>query len=381
MNIFYWSPHFSHIATINAVKNSAESLERYSKYNYQTSIINAVGEWSNNKIENSKLIHLSKKNYYLFFPKYGFFFSRVFYIFVFIKCFFSLKKLLEKNKPDFLIIHLITSLPLVLLIIFNFKTKFILRISGYPKLNFFRRYLWKLASKKLFMVTSPSINTMNLLQQSNIFDYSKIKLLYDPVFKIRKIISLKAEKNDFVFDQNKKYIFSAGRLTKQKNFKLLIDFFFEVKNNYKDYKLLIAGNGEQDIFLKKLVAKYRLDNDIYFLGFVDNVYKYLYSSECFISTSLWEDPGFIIIEAGVVNKNIISSDCPNGPAELLNNSKNGYLFDNNNKFDLLKKFYEFHYDTAESRNKKKINAKKFFKRYSVVSHYFQFNKILSINNG
>ena len=67
MNIFYWSPHFSHIATINAVKNSAESLERYSKYNYQTSIINAVGEWSNNKIKNSKLIHLSKKNYYLFF--------------------------------------------------------------------------------------------------------------------------------------------------------------------------------------------------------------------------------------------------------------------------------------------------------------------------
>ena len=222
---------------------------------------------------------------------------------------------------------------------------------------------------------------MNLLQQSNIFDYSKIKLLYDPVFKIRKIISLKSEKNDFVFDQNKKYIFSAGRLTKQKNFKLLIDFFFEVKKNYKDYKLLIAGNGEQDIFLKKLVAKYRLDNDVYFLGFVDNVYKYLYSSECFISTSLWEDPGFIIIEAGVVNKNIISSDCPNGPAELLNNSKNGYLFDNNNKFDLLKKFYEFHYDTAVSRNKKKINAKKFFKRYSVVSHYFQFNKILSINNG
>ena len=67
--------------------------------------------------------------------------------------------------------------------------------------------------------------------------------------------------------------------------------------------------------------------------------------------------------------------------ELLSNSKNGYLFDNNNKFELLRKFYEFHYDSAELRNKKKINAKKFFKRYSVISHYFQFNKILNINNG
>jgi glycosyltransferase involved in cell wall biosynthesis len=380
MNIYYWSPHFGHIATINAVKNSAESLEKYSKNNYKTKIINAVGEWDNKNIDVSNLIYLSKKNYYSIFPKFGFFASRFFYFFVFIKCFFSLKKMLFDHKPDFIIIHLITSLPLLLLILFKFKTKFILRISGYPKLNFFRRYLWKLSSKKIFIVTAPSINTKNFLEQENVFAPNKIKILYDPVFKIREITKLKSEKNNFLFDKKKKYIFSAGRLSRQKNFKLLIDFFLEVKRVFKNYELIIAGEGEQEIFLKKLVKKYKLNNDVHFLGFVENIFKYLHLSECFISTSLWEDPGFVIVESGIANTNIICSDCPSGSRELLNNSNNGYLFENNNKLDLLKKFYQFIDDPIKLKKEKKVNAKIFFKRYSISSHFFQFNKILNMNS-
>ena len=59
------------------------------------------------------------------------------------KNFFKLKKYLDKNNPDFLIIHLLTSLPLILLILFKFKTKFILRISGYPKMNFLEIFYGK----------------------------------------------------------------------------------------------------------------------------------------------------------------------------------------------------------------------------------------------
>ena len=44
---------------------------------------------------------------------------------------------MKNKKPDFFIIHLITSLPLILLNLINTKTKMILRISGFPKLNFF----------------------------------------------------------------------------------------------------------------------------------------------------------------------------------------------------------------------------------------------------
>ena len=53
-----------------------------------------------------------------------------------------LKKMLNTEKPDYLIVQLITSLPLFLKIIFNFETKLILRISGYPKMNFLRKFFF-----------------------------------------------------------------------------------------------------------------------------------------------------------------------------------------------------------------------------------------------
>ena len=46
---------------------------------------------------------------------------------------------------------------------------------------------------------------------------------------------------------------------------------------------------------------------------------------------LWEDVGFVIVEAAMSNAYVISSDCPNGPKEFLNDGKNGLLFKNNHK--------------------------------------------------
>ena len=60
------------------------------------------------------------------------------------------------------------------------------------------------------------------------------------------------------------------------------------------------------------------------------------NSEIFILSSLWEEVGFVMIEAAICNSYIISSDCPNGPKEFLNNGKNGILFKNNSKKALLK---------------------------------------------
>ena len=53
---------------------------------------------------------------------------------------FPLFKILKKTKPDYLIIHLLTSIPLLLFNLFNFDTKLILRISGFPKLNFLESF-------------------------------------------------------------------------------------------------------------------------------------------------------------------------------------------------------------------------------------------------
>ena len=134
-------------------------MQNYGK-EYECSIINFFGEYNSFqddlKNKNVELINFFNKRIIKLLPKHGKFKSRFSFIVIFLLSFFPLKKLISKQKPDYLIIHLITSLPLFLLIFFKFETKFILRISGFPKINIFRKFLWKKALSKIHMVTCPT---------------------------------------------------------------------------------------------------------------------------------------------------------------------------------------------------------------------------------
>ena len=121
MKLFYWSPFLSNIATIDAVTNSIKSLRKYDKNKkYETFIIDSSGEWQEklDKISGIDIIRLYKKNYYKFLPKSNFLKSRLSQIIIFILNFNLLRKLLIKEKPNFLIAHLIISLPLILFFFF-----------------------------------------------------------------------------------------------------------------------------------------------------------------------------------------------------------------------------------------------------------------------
>ena len=160
MKIYYWSPFTSHVATIKAVINSAYGLKKL--FLYDTYIINSFGEWNNYKKEiKSKKINIINNNKKGNIKNVqGFFLSRIEFIKIFIYSFFFLKNILIKNKPKYLVIHLITSLPLVLFLFFNFNTKIILRISGLPKLNFFRKFLWKISKNNIEFITVPTRETL-----------------------------------------------------------------------------------------------------------------------------------------------------------------------------------------------------------------------------
>lgn len=374
MNIYYWSPHTSYVATVKSVINSALGLIKYGN-NYQVSIIDANGEWDNLFLDKVKFIKIYNNIFFKTFPTHGYLKSRLAYAYIFFFRFFSLKNLIKKNKPDFLFIQLISSLPLILLLLFKFDTKFILRISGYPKLSFFRKIIWKLVDKKLHSILCPTKATLDLLKEQNIFNAKKIFLLEDPVFRIREVNDLKKDKIKEDLDFNFKYILSIGRLTHQKNYNLLIEGFKEIKKIYNEYKLIILGEGEKRQELEKLVKELNLEKDVFFLGFKNNIFNYLQISDCLISTALWEDPGFTLIESGILNKIVISSNCPNGPIELFNDN-NGYLFNNNDKTSLVNAFIKYKDTSFQENLKKKIVTKKKFKKYSFFNHYLKTKEFL-----
>ena len=196
--VYYWSPFLTPIATRKAVINSAYSINKFSKY-YDAKILNFFGEFNQSikDIESKKIeiINFYKTNFLKFLPKYGKFTSRISFLIFFIFGFYPLFNILKRNPPKFLIAHLITSLPLVMIILFNFNTKFILRISGLPRLNIFRKLLWKIALKKIYLVTCPTQETYKYLKSLNLCDEKKLKILYDPIIHVKEIKKNKNKKS------------------------------------------------------------------------------------------------------------------------------------------------------------------------------------------
>ena len=379
--IFYWCPFISEVATVKAVINSCIGINKYNE-NYKPYIINCFGEFDNyedqilkNQIE---IINLTQKKFLKKIPSHGYIYSRLKYILIFFISFLSLSKLIQKEKPSFFIAHLITSLPMLLFRINNYNTKLILRISGLPKLNVIRYYFWKFCENKIFAVTTPTKATKNDLQNLNLFLNKKVIVLEDPIFNIVDILKQRKNKINEKFLDNQKYILAIGRLTEQKNFTLLINHFNKIKKNDDQIKLVILGLGEKEEYLKSLIKKFKLNERVYLLGHKKNVHKYLYNCVFFILTSKWEDPGFVLIEAAANRALILSSDCPNGPAEFLDNDKCGYLFKNNDINDLGEKYNNLTLDNENIKKNKIYLALKKAKKYTIFNHS---NKLIQILKG
>ena len=129
----------------------------------------------------------------------------------------------------------------------------------------------------------------------------------------------------------------------------------------------------------ELIKKKDLTKNVFLIGKTSNVYHYMKNARALILASLWEEVGFVIVEAAFCNLFVISSDCPNGPIEFLENGEAGYLFQSNKKNELKKKIENF---TKAERNliKLKIRAKKNSSNYSLFRHYLSLKNILSHEN-
>ena len=384
MKVLIWSPFISSdIGTVGTVLNTAKCINKFSNQKYNLSLINVAGEWqkfnkflSENEIKSINLnIRLSFKNL----PKGSYFKSRLTYILISLFSLFKLHKLLKKEKPEFFFVHLLTFTPLLLMILFKYKTKFILRISGYPKINFLRKFFWKLSNKKINKILCPTYQTKKQLMRENIFDESKLYVVHEPILDLKKIRIYKEIKDHFNYKQYGKYVVSIGRLTKQKNHRFLIKCFNEILRKDPDLKLLICGEGEERNNLKKIIIDIKRENNIYLLGYVENIIPVLKNSLFFILTSEWEDPGFVIIESMFSNTIVYSSDCKNGPIDLIKNYNNGFLYKKNNKIEFIENFFSIHkliLQKDQLIKKIKFNAKYKTRLYTLFNHYKKLKEIL-----
>lgn len=374
MQICYWCPFLTHIATIDAVKNSAISLRKYCKSN-DIKILNSVGEWSFYKNNNEKIIvkNLQKFNIYKILPKEGFFLSRFSFCIIFILNLIPLIKFVKKEKPDFLIIHLLTILPILLSPFLSKHTKIILRISGFPEMHLVRSFFWKFFSKYIYKITTPTNLTKKLLIDKKVFNAEKIFLLRDPIINSKDIRNKKNEEIKTLPTKDEFYL-SIGRLTSQKNFRFLVKYFAKNLEKFKIKKLIIIGSGEEYNFLKKIILDNKAQNNIFLLGFKNNVYKYINRCAGFISSSNYEDPGFAIIESCFLKKKIITSLVHNGPLEMFNTDDMCFFFKKNSEVDFVNQIIKS--ENNNIRKTKILKSLKYSKEFSIFSHYKNLIKLI-----
>ena len=99
-------------------------------------------------------------------------------------------------------------------------------------------------------------------------------------------------------------------MTEQKNHILLLKAFKKVIKKYSNIHLVIIGEGHLKKNLMDVSVKYGIDKKISILPNTNNVLKFINKCRLFIQTSLWEGQPNVVIEAALLNKQIIVTKCP-----------------------------------------------------------------------
>jgi glycosyltransferase involved in cell wall biosynthesis len=119
-------------------------------------------------------------------------------------------------------------------------------------------------------------------------------------------------------------VLGVGRLTAQKDFPLMIRAFAKVRAQ-RPCRLVILGEGELRGELESLVAEMGLSADVALPGFADNPFAWMRQASLFVLSSTFEGFGNVLVEAMACGTPVVSTDCPSGPAEILENGRWGRL--------------------------------------------------------
>jgi glycosyltransferase involved in cell wall biosynthesis len=124
--------------------------------------------------------------------------------------------------------------------------------------------------------------------------------------------------------ENLPVILAAGRLAPQKDFPTLLKAFARVRA-VREARLMILGEGKERVHLESLARKLNVVDDVDFPGYVTNPLPYMARAAVFVLSSAWEGLPGVLVEALACGCPVVSTDCPSGPAEILENGRYGPL--------------------------------------------------------
>lgn len=145
---------------------------------------------------------------------------------------------------------------------------------------------------------------------------------------------------------------AAGRITKQKNYPMMIKAFARAKKLYPNITLDIWGVGEEQYlsYLEQLVVDYCNNGGVYFRGRSNTMPLEYLKHDAFLMSSLFEGMPNALLEAMACGLVCISTDCKTGPKDLISDGRNGFLVQSENEeqfYDSICKVCELTMQEAE----------------------------------
>ncbi|GAB3006297.1 N-acetyl-alpha-D-glucosaminyl L-malate synthase BshA [Cyclobacterium sediminis] len=286
---------------------------------------------------------------------------------------FNTYKFLRFHKPD--VIHTSGAEANFHGLIAGFLARVPVRIGeeiGFPNHGFIFRTLFKFVYFLSHHVIAISKAVEKCLIDLKEINKDKISVIYNPVavLKSEEDCECGVSIQDLVFKSNKSKIFvTTCRLVPIKNLKFLIGVFHEylqIRGNENSI-LWIIGEGPEKEKLILLTCEYQISEKVLFFGFVPNVIPLLKKSNFFILPSISEGFSISLVEAMLCGLPVLSTNV-GGPSEIISHEDNGYLFDPQDRSQLLELMCKVNNLTESELGIIKLNAIEKGSEFSVENY-------------
>ncbi len=179
--------------------------------------------------------------------------------------------------------------------------------------------------------------------------------------------------------EKEKIILAVGRLDAWyvKGFDLLISAWGKIASKYEDWKLVIAGQGNDNSvsLMENFIKQNNVEDRVVLAGFTNNIIEWYKKSSIFVLSSRWEGFGLVLIEAMSQSCACIAADFRGRQNEIISKKDEGILCDIDN-VDSLSSSMSLLIDNQELRSKIQFNAYQRSKYYQIETVIKDWNLLI-----